>query len=179
MRERGVDVFYFRELLGEALAASEECRSRLVNVVASEYTVGISLVDEVRNVLWDLKPDELAKHLIGGLTIAESGIDLSKFREFSLAAAALDDMSAFVLPPLPNTLFTRDSSCWIYGGVSINPMFWPARRLEAFNCAAIYRYHPMFQEDNFEFWYPEQGTTAASTCWTSDARPSKVAMFNP
>jgi arginine deiminase len=58
---------------------------------------------------------------------------------------------------LPNTLFTRDSSCWIYGGVSINPMFWPARRLEAYNVAAIYRAHPMFAEDGFEFWYPPLG----------------------
>ena len=63
----------------------------------------------------------------------------------------------FVLPPLPNTLFTRDSSCWIYGGVSINPMYWPARRLEAYNVAAIYRYHPMFAEADFEYWYPELG----------------------
>ncbi|RYP80550.1 arginine deiminase, partial [Nocardioides guangzhouensis] len=71
--------------------------------------------------------------------------------------AALDDESMFVLPPLPNTLFTRDSSCWIYGGVSINPMFWPARRLEAYNVAAIYRYHPMFAEADFEYWYPHLG----------------------
>ena len=63
----------------------------------------------------------------------------------------------FVLPPLPNTLFTRDSSCWIYGGVTINPMFWPARRLEAYNVAAIYRYHPMFRDAEFEYWYPRLG----------------------
>jgi arginine deiminase len=62
-----------------------------------------------------------------------------------------------VLPPLPNTLFTRDSSCWIYGGVSINPMYWPARRLEAYNVAAIYRSHPMFDGAQFEYWYPELG----------------------
>ncbi|MGH2702172.1 MAG: arginine deiminase [Actinomycetota bacterium] len=157
MRERGVEVFYLRDLLGEALAADEEGRGRLIELAASEYTVGVSLVDEVRNVLWHLKPDELAKHLIGGLTVAESGIDLGKFREFSLPAAALDDMSAFVLPPLPNTLFTRDSSCWMYGGVSVNPMYWPARRLEAYNVAAIYRCHPMFQDAGFEYWYPELG----------------------
>jgi arginine deiminase len=157
MRSRGVEVFYFKDLLGEALAASNEGRRRLIEAVASEYTVGVSLVDEVRNTLSNLKPDELAKHLIGGLTVAESGIDLGKFREFSLPAAALTDTSAFVLPPLPNTLFTRDSSCWIYGGVSINPMYWPARRLEAYNVAAIYRAHPMFQDEEFEYWYPPLG----------------------
>ena len=157
MRERGVEVFLFRDLLSEALAASDEGRRRLIEVAASEYTVGVSLVDEVRSALSDLMPDQLAKHLIGGLTVAESGIDLSKFKEFSLPAAALDDTSTFILPPLPNTLFTRDSSCWIYGGVSINPMYWPARRLEAYNVAAIYRAHPMFQGQDFEFWYPPLG----------------------
>jgi arginine deiminase len=157
MRERGVEVFYFQDLLTDALRATEEGRRRLIEIVASEYTVGVSLVDEVRNVLWNLAPDVLARHLIGGLTVAESGLDLAKFREFSLGAAALEDTSAFVLPPLPNTLFTRDSSCWMYGGVSINPMYWPARRLEAYNVAAIYRGHPMFADADFEFWYPPRG----------------------
>jgi arginine deiminase len=108
-------------------------------------------------MLWDLKPDQLASHLIGGLTVAESGIDMGSLRSSSLPAAALHDTSMFILPPLPNTLFTRDSSCWIYGGVSINPMYWPARRLEAYNVAAIYRYHPMFVDADFEYWYPELG----------------------
>jgi arginine deiminase len=157
MRERGVEVYHFQQLLAEALQASEDGRRRLIEVTASEYTVGISLVDEVRNVMWNLPPDVLAKHLIGGLTVAESGLDLGKFREFSLPAAALDDASAFILPPLPNTLFTRDSSCWIYGGVSINPMYWPARRLEAYNVSAIYRAHPMFADADFPFWYPPMG----------------------
>jgi arginine deiminase len=157
MRERGVEVFLFKDLLAEALGASDEGRQRLIEVVASEYTVGVSLADEVRGLLEGMKPDELAKHLIGGLTVEETGLDLGKFRKSSLPAAALDDTSAFVLPPLPNTLFTRDSSCWIYGGVSINPMFWPARRLEAYNVAAIYRAHPMFRDAEFEYWYPELG----------------------
>jgi arginine deiminase len=157
MRERGVEVFYLMDLLAEALRASDDGRRRLIDVVASEYTVGVSLVDEVRNILWNLAPDVLARHLVGGLTVSESGIDLGKFREFSLGAAALEDTSAFILPPLPNTLFTRDSSCWIYGGVSINPMYWPARRLEAYNVAAIYRAHPMFAQADFQFWYPPMG----------------------
>ena len=157
MRERGVEVFLLRDLLAAALAASDEGRRRLIELAASEYTVGVSLVDEVRAILSNLKPDQLAKHLIGGLTVAESGLDLGKFKEQSLPAAALDDLSAFVLPPLPNTLFTRDSSCWIYGGVSINPMYWPARRLEAYNVAAIYRAHPMFAGAGFEYWYPHLG----------------------
>jgi arginine deiminase len=157
MREHGVEVFLFRDLLSEALAASDEGRQRLIEVAVSEYTVGISLVDAVRDVLAHMKADDLATHLIGGLTVAESGLDVGAFKASSLPAAALDDPGTFILPPLPNTLFTRDSSCWIYGGVSINPMYWPARRLEAYNVAAIYRAHPMFHGASFEYWYPELG----------------------
>ena len=119
--------------------------------------MGTSLVDEVRSVLWALEPEDLARHLIGGMTVAEADLDLDKLGGSSLGAAALDDTSAFILPPLPNTLFTRDSSCWMYGGVSVNPMYWPARRLEAYNVAAIYRYHPMFADADFEYWYPHLG----------------------
>ncbi len=157
MRDRGVEVFLLTDLLSEALAASDEGRTRLIELVASEHTVSWSLVDEVRTLLGDMKPDQLARHLVGGLTIAESGLDLAAISRTSLIGAALEDTSQFVLPPLPNTLFTRDSSCWIYGGVSVNPMYWPARRREAYNIAAIYRAHPMFAVADFEFWYPTQG----------------------
>jgi arginine deiminase len=158
MRERDVEVFYVQDLLGEALAAgSTDHKRRLIDRVANEYTVGVSLVDDVQSLLDGMAPDVLAKHLIGGLTVAESGLDVAKVKATSLIAAAIDDQSIFVLPPLPNSLFTRDSSCWIYGGVSINPMYWPARRREALNMAAIYKAHPMFADGGFDFWYPPLG----------------------
>ncbi|HEY7738233.1 MAG TPA: arginine deiminase [Candidatus Limnocylindria bacterium] len=157
MRERGTEVFLVQDLLGEALAASPDGRKRLIDLVASEYVVGVGLVDEVQSLLAGLAPEVLAKHLIGGMTVAESGLDVGKVASQSLIASAVDDDQTFILPPLPNSLFTRDSSCWIYGGVSINPMYWPARRREAYNMAAIYRAHPMFADQDFEYWYPPLG----------------------
>ncbi len=160
MRNRGVEVFYHLDLLGEALAASEEGRKNVIQLVASEYTVGWSLVDEVRDFLAKMQPDVLAKHLVGGLTVGEMeqmGFDLPKYKQISLgAAAAAEEPGYFVLPPVPNSLFQRDPSCWIYNGVTVNPMYWPARRRESLNMLTIYRYHPMFQDAGFEFWYPEQ-----------------------
>jgi arginine deiminase len=160
MRDRGVDVYYHVDLLGEALAASEEARRNVIEMVASDYTVGWSLVDEVRDFLMKMKPEVLAKHLVGGLTVGEmvtGGFDLAKFSQISLGAAAVvDDLGYFVIPPVPNSLFQRDPSCWIYNGVTVNPMYWPARRRESLNMLTIYRYHPMFQAAKFNFWYPEQ-----------------------
>ena len=84
-------MFYLLDLLGEALAASDEGRRKMIDLVASEYTVGWSLVDEVREFLWGMKPDVLAKHLIGGLTVGEMDLDFGEAQEVSLGAAALDD----------------------------------------------------------------------------------------
>ena len=160
MRERGVEVYYHLDLLCEALDASPEARRNVINLVASEYTVGWSLMDEVREFLSKMKGDVLARHLVGGLTVGEmeaGGFDLAKFKEVSPGAAAVENEPGyFVLPPVPNTLFQRDPSCWIFNGVTVNPMFWPARRREALNMLTIYRYHPMFQEAKFNFWYPRQ-----------------------
>jgi arginine deiminase len=154
MRARGVEVFYVLDLLAETLASSEAARRLIIEQVATEYTVGWALVDEIRLFLWGLTPDILARHLIGGLTAGETNLDWKKFGRISLHAAGLEDMNAFILPPLPNTLFTRDSSCWIFNGLSVNPMYWPARRRESLNMFAIYNYHPMFKQAGFPFWYP-------------------------
>jgi len=64
----------------------------------------------------------------------------------------------FVIPPVPNTLFTRDNSCWIYGGVSLNPMYYPARRPETLLTTAIYKFHPEFKGGDFKVWWgdPDQ-----------------------
>ena len=156
LREHGAEVLYVSDLLTETLKSSNEARHLIVENVATEYTVGWALVDEIRRFLLDLEPATLARHLIGGLTAGEANVDWKAFKGISLHASALTDMNAFLLPPLPNTLFTRDSSCWIFDGVSANPMYWPARRRESLNMYAIYKYHPMFKDAGFKFWYPNE-----------------------
>ena len=158
MRARGVEVFYLEQLMVEALQAYPEAQQRIVERVITPLTVGFSLYDELYELLLNMAPPTLVRHLIGGLTKAEAQAmyDLSAAEHTSLIAAA-SESSAFLLPPLPNSLFTRDSSSWIYGGVTLNPMYYPARRAEAVNAALIYHYHPMFRESAFEFWYPMDG----------------------
>lgn len=156
LREHGAEVLYVHDLLEETLKSSEEARHLIIENVATEYTVGWALVDEIRHFLLHLDPDSLAKHLVGGLTAGEAHVDWKAFGEISLHASALTDMNSFLLPPLPNTLFTRDSSCWILDGVSANPMYWPARRRESLNMYAVYKYHPAFQDAGFKFWYPNE-----------------------
>ena len=80
MREHDVEVFLLQDLLTETLQSSAEARRRLIEVVASEYTVGLSLVDEVRAALAAMEPAQLSTHLIGGLTVAESGLGIDPRR---------------------------------------------------------------------------------------------------
>jgi arginine deiminase len=158
MRDRGVEVYYLEQLMVEALQAHPEAQQRIVERVITPLTVGMSLYDELYELLLDMAPATLVQHLIGGLTKAETEAmyDLGPADHTSLIAAASSE-ETFLLPPLPNSLFTRDSSCWIYGGVTLNPMYYPARRAEAVNAALVYHYHPMFREAPFEFWYPMDG----------------------
>jgi arginine deiminase len=150
MRERGVEVHYLDDLLTETLEQSHDAKAQILDTVVHELTVGISLVDDVRALLAEMPPRALATHLIGGLTRGElRGLDLAG----SLTAQVSGDQG-FVLPPLPNSLFTRDSSCWIYNGVSLNPMYYKVRQLEVVNVGAVYRFHPMFRDADFKFWFP-------------------------
>ena len=157
LRSRGVEVYYLQQLLAETLAISEDARHHIVDRAVSSYTVGLSLVPDLRAWLFELEAERLAQVLIGGLLIDElEGLDLAELTRHSLGAVFAEPNS-FVLPPLPNTMFTRDSSAWLFGGVVLPPLFWHARRLEVANMSAIYRYHPLFAQEEFNFWYPPAG----------------------
>ncbi|MDO9107525.1 MAG: arginine deiminase [Coriobacteriia bacterium] len=157
MRSRGVEVLYLEKLLAETLEHSSEARHFVVDRAASSYTVGLSMVSELRSFLLEMPSERLAEHLVGGLLMSElNGLDTAALNRRSLGAM-LACPESFVLPPLPNTMFTRDSSAWLYGGVVLPPLFWHARRLEVVNMSTIYRYHPAFTGAKFEFWYPPAG----------------------
>jgi len=157
LRDRGVEVFYLQDLLAETLGVSRDARQHIIDRAVSSYTVGLSLVNDLRDWLFELDSARLAQVLVGGLLISElESLDLADLRCHSLGAV-LAEPDSFVLPPLPNTVFTRDSSAWLFGGVVLPPLFWHARRLEVANVSAIYRYHPMFVADDFSFWYPPSG----------------------
>jgi arginine deiminase len=104
----------------------------------------------LRAAMDGLDSASLAEFLAGGITkreIAELGPEPKSMAFHSL------DPDDFVLAPLPNLLYQRDTSCWIYGGVSINAMRRPARIPETVNDEAIYRWHPMFAQAGFDVWY--------------------------
>ncbi|MER7753661.1 arginine deiminase [Kitasatospora sp. NPDC097643] len=140
LRDHGVRVHHYADLLGETLALPP-ARAWLLGQIITEATVGPALVDPVRALCEDLDGPTLAEYLIGGVLKD----DLPLKSPHSLVWSALGEQD-FALPPLPNHLFPRDNSCWIGGRYSLNPMAKPARRRETLHTAAIYRFHPLFAE---------------------------------
>ena len=147
LRDQDVEVLYVGELLAETMK-EDAARRWLLDRVVTEVEHGPTLANALRGVLDDLDPVTLATHLIGGITVEELPPGVGAGLRTELLGP-----SGFVLTPLPNHLFARDTTCWIYGGVSLNPMARPARRRETVHLEAIYTFHPLFADASFARWF--------------------------
>lgn len=154
MEDRGIEVLDLPHLLTDVLGQPQG-RAWILDRRITDAQVGAGLVEPVRAWLDELPAGDLAEHLIGGLTFDEVPEDAGGS---FLAALRTQEEQPFLLPPLPNTQFARDSSAWIFQGVTLNPMYWPARRPETLLTAAVYRFHPVFAEEEFPVWFgdPDQ-----------------------
>jgi arginine deiminase len=153
LEERGVEVLYLQDLLAQTLAVPEARTEVLAETVATA-PLGPSLGPAVAEWLASLPPKDLAQRLIGGVAHHEL-----PFHSRALPAL-VPPVDGFVLPPLPNHLFTRDTSAWIYAGVSVHAMAMRARRREAVHLQAIYRHHPLFAGEPHEVWSDDLGGPA-------------------
>jgi arginine deiminase len=136
LRQRGVEVLYLADLVTETLAVPE-ARVELTAAVLADNRLGDSLRKHVDGYLADLDPQRLAGVLMAGLAHDElkTGTGL---------VYRLMDRHDFVIDPLPNLLFTRDSALWIGDEVAVTSLAMPARRRETTLTHAVYRYHPRF-----------------------------------
>lgn len=160
MRERGIEVFYHQRLLAEALDTAQAAKWHAVERMVTHLSVGPALVDEVREELASWSGEKLATYLIGGLTVGEYLDEARQAREGideRSLVAAMAGSGTYLLQPLPNSLYQRDPVAWLYGGLTLNPLFFHARRLETINQSIVYHHHPMFAREDLEYWYPPMG----------------------
>src|SRR4051794_29796991 len=163
--EHNVEVLLVHQLLKDVLDDTE-ARTWLLSRKITPNEVGPTAAKELRVWMGELDSETLTSHLIGGLTLGELPGELTT--QVRKIMAATD----FILPPLPNQLFTRDSSCWIYGGVTVNPMYWPARRKETLHMRAIYKFHPRFKDRDFKIWWgDDDGDFGNATMEGGDVMP--------
>ncbi|MET9564637.1 arginine deiminase [Streptomyces tauricus] len=152
MRERGVDVVELHDLLAQTMA-DPEARAWLLDRKITANEVGLGLIDDTRAFLESLEPRRLAEYLIGGLAT----VDLpDEFRDgYVSLARESTGVREYLMPPLPNTLYTRDTTCWLYGGLTLNPLYWPARHDETLLMKAIYTFHPDYRDSAVWWGDPE------------------------
>lgn len=140
LEARGVEVVELHAVLAQTLRVPG-ARDWLLDRKIVPQIVGDGLVEATREYLESLPPHALAEYLIGGLAVA----DVPELPPGHRALAAFSpDEREFLMPPLPNTLFTRDTTCWLYGGVTLNPLYYPARHDETLLMKAVYEFHPDF-----------------------------------
>lgn len=165
MRHRGVEVLLLRELLEETLR-DPEARRWLLDRRITENAVGVGLARDLHACFMEMDAERLSNILIGGLNRAELPIEAKGI------VAPILEPHEFLLPPLPNQAFTRDSTAWIHDGVVLNPMYWPVRRLETLNVVAVYKFHPAFRDANFPVWWGDVDEDHGfATCEGGDVMP--------
>jgi arginine deiminase len=146
MRGRGVEVLLFHDLLAETLDQPEAREWVLTRRLRPEETT-VMFAQDLTDWMNEMSGDELATRLTGGVTARELPENIASVVKNAMRP------TDFVIAPLPNQLFMRDTSAWIFGGVSINQMYWPARQHETLNLEAVYRFHPRFRSADFPIWY--------------------------
>ena len=137
LRARDVEVLYLSTLLTETLAIGE-ARAELTDLVLVDPRLGDTLRRRVAHHLGYLDPAGLSDVLIAGLAHEEL-----RSRPGGLVYALMDQRD-FIIDPLPNLLFTRDSSTWIRDRAAVSSLAMPARRRETTLLHTIYRHHPRF-----------------------------------
>jgi arginine deiminase len=146
MRERGVETLLFHDLLAETLD-HEEAREWILTRRLRPEEATVMFSGDLTDWMMEMSGDELATRLVGGVTASELPGKVASVVKNAMRP------TDFVIAPLPNQLFMRDTSAWIFGGVSINHMYWPARQHETLNVEAVYRFHPRFRSADFPIWY--------------------------
>jgi arginine deiminase len=147
MQGRGVEVLELHDLLAQTVE-SADARSWILDRRITPNSVGRVVAQATRPWLDEIPAAKLADHLIGGIAME----DLPTSQNSALLLDILGGTS-FLIPPIPNTLFQRDPSSWVYDGVTCNPMYWPARKPETLLQRVVYKFHPHFKGANFKIWF--------------------------
>ena len=136
LRDRDIEVLYLRALLTEVLDVPA-AREQLLDSALRPQLIGPALAEALRDHLAGLPSPELAGTLMGGIA----------HEELPVSGGLVDRMTRaqeFIIRPLPNLLFTRDSSVWLEHGVAVTALALTARRRESSITGTIYTHHPRF-----------------------------------
>jgi len=153
LKDRGVEVLELHDVLAAVLADIAACDWVLDRKLGIDY-IEPEAAAQLRPWLKTLPSERLAALLIGGLLRREVPFDIEGLSAGCLAPGG------FVFPPLPNMIFTRDSSCWVYDEPVLGSMYRAARRHETLLMNAVYRFSPHFSKVVDKAWKHDREDTS-------------------
>ena len=155
LRSKGIEVVYLECLAAESLL-NDAIRDEFITEYLNEANIKEG---ETKKAIYQMLTSyENNLDLINKTMEGIQKVDMPKINQKSLTDM-VDTDYPFVIDPMPNLYFTRDSFATIGNGVSLNHMYSVTRRRETLYGKYIFNYHPRFKNENIPMLYDRDDTT--------------------
>ncbi|MDU0286279.1 arginine deiminase [Staphylococcus pseudintermedius] len=146
LRDEGVEVVYLEQLAAEAIADKAVREKFIDDILAESQKTVLGHEKEIKALFKNLSDQELVDKIMAGVRKEEIQLEMNHLVEY------MDDRYPFYLDPMPNLYFTRDPQASIGRGMTINRMYWRARRRESIFMTYILAHHPRFKDADVPVW---------------------------
>lgn len=146
LRDEGVEVVYLEQLTAEAIEDPAVREQFIDDILAESQKTVLGHEKELKALFNDLDNQALVEKIMAGVRKEEIQLETNHLVEY------LDDRYPFYLDPMPNLYFTRDPQASVGRGMTVNRMYWRARRRESLFMTYILKYHPRFKDENTPVW---------------------------
>ena len=146
LRDEGVEVVYLEKLAAEAIADKDVREQFIDDILSESQKTVLGHEAEIKTFFAKLSDQELIDKIMAGVRKEEIELKTTHLVEY------MDDRYPFYLDPMPNLYFTRDPQASVGRGMTINRMYWRARRRESLFMTYILKYHPRFKDADVPVW---------------------------
>ncbi|MGO4080440.1 arginine deiminase [Staphylococcus pseudintermedius] len=146
LRDEGVEVVYLEQLAAEAIVDKAVREQFIDDILAESQKTVLGHEKEIKALFKNLSDQELVDKIMAGVRKEEIQLEMNHLVEY------MDDRYPFYLDPMPNLYFTRDPQASIGRGMTINRMYWRARRRESIFMTYILAHHPRFKDADVPVW---------------------------
>lgn len=146
LRDEGVEVVYLEQLTAEAIEDPAVREQFIDDILAESQKTVLGHEKELKALFNDLDNQALVEKIMAGVRKEEIQLETNHLVEY------MDDRYPFYLDPMPNLYFTRDPQASVGRGMTVNRMYWRARRRESIFMTYILKYHPRFKDENTSVW---------------------------
>ncbi|MBI5972975.1 arginine deiminase [Staphylococcus caledonicus] len=146
LQDEGVEVVYLEKLAAEAIADKAVREQFIDDILAESKKTVLGHEEEIKKFFSNLSDQELIDKVMAGVRKEEIKLETTHLVEY------MDDRYPFYLDPMPNLYFTRDPQASVGRGMTINRMYWRARRRESLFITYILKHHPRFKDADVPVW---------------------------